>query len=62
VSAVYVAAARGEPQAGDDAGATGIFDPDRLPTLAFDHARILTDYRSWRATGGVSEPPPGASA
>ena len=56
-SAVYVAQAHGEPQAGDDAGSAGVFAPDALPELAFDHGRILEDYRAWRDAGGVCAPP-----
>lgn len=56
VSAVYVAEARGEPVARDDAKALGIHDPDRPPgPLVFDHALILDDYRRFRSTG---EPAP----
>lgn len=51
VSAVYVAEARGEPKAGDDAGRIQIADPLQLPALAFDHALILSDYRRYRETG-----------
>ena len=54
VSAVYIAEARGEPRAGDDAGRLALFDPADTPGLAFDHARIITDYRSWLATGRVA--------
>jgi len=59
VSAVYIAEAKGEAQAGDDAGrlmVTGVFE---LPPLAFDHARILSDYRHFCETG---LPPPPATA
>jgi 8-oxo-dGTP diphosphatase len=31
--------------AGDDAAGVGVFPLDALPELAFDHARILADYR-----------------
>lgn len=49
VSAVYVAEARGEPRAADDAAAVQAFQLDHLPTpLAFDHALILDDYRQFR--------------
>ena len=52
VTAVYVAEARGEPKAMDDARDVGIFLPDALPNpLAFDHARVLADYRRFRETG-----------
>ena len=44
VSIVYVAEARGEPAAGDDAAAVRVVALDELPLLAFDHARILKDY------------------
>ena len=52
VSAVYVAEARGEPLAQDDAKALGVYHPDQPPQpLVFDHATILEDYRRFRATG-----------
>jgi 8-oxo-dGTP diphosphatase len=51
VSAVYVAQARGEPRAADDALHLALFLPDEVPRLAFDHARILADYRRYRQTG-----------
>ncbi len=56
VSAVYIAEARGEPSARDDAKALDVYDPEAPPQpLAFDHATILDDYRRYRATG---EPAP----
>lgn len=52
VSAVYVAEASGEPQAQDDAKNVAVFALDDLPgELAFDHVRILEDYRHLRDTG-----------
>ncbi len=52
VSAVYVARARGEPRARDDAKDLATFALDALPEgLAFDHALILDDYRRFLATG-----------
>lgn len=46
VSVVYIADADGAAVAADDAGEALFFDLDELPTpLAFDHARILDDYR-----------------
>ena len=54
VSAVYVARAVGEPRAADDARHLDVFTPETLPELAFDHGRILEDYRRWRATGEVA--------
>lgn len=51
-SAVYVALAQGEPLAADDAAEVGVFTLASLPAqLAFDHARILDDYRKYRETG-----------
>jgi 8-oxo-dGTP diphosphatase len=56
-SAVYIAEARGVPEAQDDAKAVGVFMPAEIPSaLAFDHARILRDYLRYRETG--ERPPP----
>ena len=44
VGIVFIGEAHGEPCAGDDAGAVGVFDPAAPPLLAFDHARIVEDY------------------
>lgn len=50
VSTVFVArVADGTPRAADDAADLASFALDRLPPLAFDHGRILGDYRAWRA-------------
>lgn len=55
VTAVYVAEARGEPRALDDAASLGVFPLDTLPSpLAFDHATVLADYRAYRETGAVT--------
>lgn len=55
VSAVYVAEARGEPSAGDDASGLAVFAVDALPQqLAFDHAQVLADYRRFRTSGDVA--------
>ena len=52
VSAVYVAEARGEAEARDDAKRVAIHTLDDLPVpLAFDHALILADYARWRRDG-----------
>ena len=57
VSVVYVAEARGMPQAQDDAAAVAVFNPERLPeNLAFDHHRILADYLVYRQTGRLPLP------
>ncbi len=52
VSIVYVAAASGEPAAGDDAAGILVTDPASAPPLAFDHDRILRDYLARRHAGG----------
>jgi 8-oxo-dGTP diphosphatase len=44
VTIAYVARARGNPVAGDDAAAILVADPASPPPLAFDHGRILADY------------------
>ena len=55
VSAVYVAEARGEPQARDDALHVSLFSLATLPaSLTFDHATILDDYRQFRLTGRLA--------
>jgi 8-oxo-dGTP diphosphatase len=43
-STVFIGKAAGRPVAGDDAGRVELFDEGSLPSLAFDHARILADY------------------
>ena len=55
VTAVYVAEARGIPVAADDAKNYGVFNMDELPeSLAFDHAQVLSDYKTFRQTGQVA--------
>jgi 8-oxo-dGTP diphosphatase len=51
VSAVYVATAKGEPQARDDARNLICVLPGACPPLAFDHALIIDDYLRYRETG-----------
>jgi 8-oxo-dGTP diphosphatase len=47
-SVVYVGRATGTPQAADDAKNVAVFDPSTPPPLAFDHDRIVADYRRHR--------------
>ena len=55
VSAVYVAEARGEPEARDDAKHLALYTLETLPSaLAFDHAEILADYVRFRRDGRVA--------
>lgn len=51
VSAVYVATARGEPRAQDDASHLDCFLPDECPDLVFDHGLIMRDYLAYRERG-----------
>lgn len=54
VSAVYLASARGEPRAQDDAKNIACHAPERCPPLAFDHGLIIRDYLDYLATGAVA--------
>lgn len=52
VTAVYVGTASGRPFGADDAARADVFTLERLPRpLAFDHDRVLDDYRRFRETG-----------
>ena len=52
VSTVFIGRARGTPVGGDDAAACIVARPGELPQpLVFDHATIVADYVSYRATG-----------
>ncbi len=45
ISTVYIAKAKGEPRAADDAVEVGIFNIDNFPEpIVFDHKEILRDY------------------
>ena len=50
-SAVYIATARGVPQALDDAKNIALHCAATPPKLAFDHALILADYLCFKQTG-----------
>ena len=55
VTAVYLAEAAGIPKADDDAKNCGLFTFANLPdALAFDHARVLADFKHYLATGQVA--------
>ncbi len=43
-STVFIGKANGGPRPGDDAARAELFSKDKLPPLAFDHAKILADY------------------
>src|SRR6185295_10980952 len=57
VSTVFIATAQGVPEAADDAKTVRTFHENNLPApLAFDHARILRDYFSFKKTGARPKP------
>ncbi|TAE59089.1 MAG: NUDIX hydrolase [Nostocales cyanobacterium] len=52
ISVVFLATAKGEPVAGDDAKGVGVFEPWKIPVnLCFDHDRVLRDYLRYRDYG-----------
>lgn len=52
ISVVYTGISEGKPSGGDDAAEAGLFSESDLPSpLAFDHAKILSDYFRFRRTG-----------
>ena len=49
ISLVYVGHAEGKPEGADDAAEARLFSEDDLPSpIAFDHAKILEDYFTWK--------------
>ena len=52
IAIVFIAIAKGQPQAADDAKSLAIFDQWEIPSnLCFDHDRILKDYWHYRNYG-----------
>jgi 8-oxo-dGTP diphosphatase len=52
LSVVYIATAKGEPKAGDDAKQMMVTNVWQIPSnLCFDHDRILHDYLQYRNYG-----------
>ena len=52
IAIVFIAIAKGQPQAADDAKSLAIFPQWEIPTnLCFDHDRILKDYWHYRNYG-----------
>jgi AmmeMemoRadiSam system protein A len=56
MSIAYVGRARGTPGGGDDAAEARAFALERLPSLCFDHDRIVRDYRRFLETGELPSP------
>ena len=51
ISVVFLARAKGEPEAKDDAQGVGVFTEKNLPSpLAFDHEKIVAAYFAWKET------------
>ncbi len=50
-STVFIAQSDRLPRAGDDAAEAALFARDEIPEMAFDHARILTDYFLYKKQG-----------
>ena len=52
IAIVFIAIAKGQPQAADDAKSLAIFHQGEIPSnLCFDHDRILKDYWHYRNHG-----------
>ena len=52
IAIAFIAIAKGQPQAADDAKSLAIFQQWEIPTnLCFDHDRILKDYWHYRNYG-----------
>jgi 8-oxo-dGTP diphosphatase len=57
MTVAFIARAEGEPVGMDDAAEARIFSLDALPSpLAFDHGRIIDDYRHFIRTGNRPSP------
>lgn len=56
ISTVFIARAKGEPVAADDAKKVGVFTREEINfPLAFDHRQILDDYFAWREKNPFQE-------
>jgi 8-oxo-dGTP diphosphatase len=51
IATVFIAAAEGEPQGGDDAAEARAFAFDAIPELVFDHGRICRDVLAYLRGG-----------
>lgn len=52
IAIVFIATAKGEPKAADDAKNLGVFQQWEIPTnLCFDHDRIIQEYWRYRNYG-----------
>jgi 8-oxo-dGTP diphosphatase len=51
VGFVFIGDSSGKPSGSDDAAAAHLVALDRLPKMAFDHRKILTDYVKWLTEG-----------
>ncbi len=55
ISTVFIAGAKGEPVAGDDAVGAQVFSGANLPPLVFDHNYILQDYFFFKKNGYIGD-------
>ncbi len=55
-STVFIGQASGRPKAADDAAEAELFQQDDLPELAFDHAKILQDYYTFKKSESTWRP------
>ena len=53
ISTVFIAEAKGEPVAGDDAARARVFAGANIPPLVFDHNYILQDYFLFKQNGNI---------
>jgi 8-oxo-dGTP diphosphatase len=52
IATVFIGRAKGTPRGADDAAEAAVFAEHALPApLAFDHAKILADYFTYKRTG-----------
>jgi 8-oxo-dGTP diphosphatase len=57
ISTVYIGSAEGIPLGADDAKVARAFTENELPApLVFDHARIVSDYFTYKKTGRRPKP------
>ena len=57
ITVVFIARASGTPRGADDALRAQAFREDELPEpIAFDHAKVLDDYFTYRRTGSRPVP------
>lgn len=56
VAVVFIGDAKGTPRGSDDAAAAHLVSLDKVPKMAFDHKKIVTDYKKWLADQVSTKP------